>query len=859
MIPDRLYTPPSHFTVRKLAPSIRYGAARAMSPEYPVAQSQKSIFKNAFKAFQDWYSGVHHKIPSIKKGQPKYIAHYFDHFSLWPAENPLKNALLRKEQSLGVAFTQKAVEDLKAWARDINGGEPDNYLQNLTMGLLTTRLLEKTIPDFLMQIDSPEAWTVGLSLLKPNAAHGYTNGIRTHFHHSPQNLEMLTQFSKPLIQAILSKKEWGQKATQSITKQCIQIFRDMWWASESSSHNRTVSAYHKALVTDMLPRLIQGLSNPSEIEPAFQMFYLVFNNIRHNEKSSVWKLPPGSRESQSPAELTVDIPGMILNILKNHPQRLKTFQFLKRIMQSGYWSDFYKDYLLQTTLLNPQLHHQLSETRLAGINQLLSLLMPELGNTTFNNSGNSRNSLYFESCQKILNHAALPISDSVWQQFNQAIIENAQQETNWQGRKNVILEGIRQTVIDFLPRLLLSDTPDRYRLVNSIGEKLVKERDVDALLRILPMLINPQIPEGIDFARGIADEINRLNINHEWDYGVGMTDHPFETELMLMIRPLQLTQDYEGIDRFMLAITGLTGFKTAPSNLVAKTWSDIGFLSHAFKLWKYDAQRGQDQQTLLNKFGFKTIENREETTDKRYGRGCEISKALRPSLNLDEKTWIEFRQGYLAVFHPEKGLLVIRNSSPHFGRNLMTHTAYYASPTSGITLSDLKHLNPATDNRLQPILTPSLYDNPNFEQDLTFLTKSLLTVKSAYGKWKLDTEKFDSDGNFTGHQSPGFKALTRKLLYLAREKEAGRYHKSLPNLAFSSPEMPPFDFYAFQSAHSDEHLERFELTPEHLKEMKDLATGRWNDSQYPQSDWIRFLQAGLDAHAELILVDPEIA
>ncbi|MBY0402993.1 MAG: hypothetical protein K2X66_03785, partial [Cyanobacteria bacterium] len=213
---------------------------------------------------------------------------------------------------------------------------------------------------------------------------------------------------------------------------------------------------------------------------------------------------------------------------------------------------------------------------------------------------------------------------------------------------------------------------------------------------------------------------------------------------------------------------------------------------------------------------------------------------------------VEFRRGYLLVTHPEKGTLVIRNSSPVFGRDLLRHPAYYLKKP--LTPEGILTFDPRTLTDQDSILYREHYPNKNNSdthsaKSLSALTNSLLEINTRYRKFKLDTEAFDN-GSFTGQHSPGLPKLVNVLNQL---KAQG---KELPDLAFTQPEFPPYQPYFYFDADMKK-TDQFRLTPSHLQELNDFVSGQWSEKKYLESDWIRFLtQAGVENRGELVMLEP---
>ncbi|MBY0403889.1 MAG: ankyrin repeat domain-containing protein, partial [Cyanobacteria bacterium] len=323
--------------------------------------------------------------------------------------------------------------------------------------------------------------------------------------------------------------------------------------------------------------------------------------------------------------------------------------------------------------------------------------------------------------------------------------------------------------------------------------------------------------------------------------------YPNEAELLLLLKhPDLMEREPRKTESMTTCLTSISQFIKIGAKLsdqTLKTWGDIGFLTHAFRLWRYDTM-GRSQ-SLFADFGFKPApENR--PLNQVFGKGFLYQE---PSSG----SFIEFRRGYLLVTHPEKGTLVIRNSSPAFGRDLLKHPAYYLK--QALSPSEVLTFDPRTLSDLDSVLHRQHYPNKNNPSNssalvISALTDTLLDLHSSYQKFKLDTQAFDN-GNFTGHRSPGLPKLVQALNRFKSQ------NMPLPDLAFTQPAFPPYQPYYYHDADMKK-TDRFKLTPSHLQELNDFVSGGWSPEKYPESDWIRFLnQAGVENRAELVLLEPE--
>ncbi|MBY0403173.1 MAG: ankyrin repeat domain-containing protein [Cyanobacteria bacterium] len=329
--------------------------------------------------------------------------------------------------------------------------------------------------------------------------------------------------------------------------------------------------------------------------------------------------------------------------------------------------------------------------------------------------------------------------------------------------------------------------------------------------------------------------------------------HPNEAELMLLIKHPDLLDRPQGkINSLSTCLTSISHFIDTGAQLsdkTLKTWGELGFLTHGFRFWRFDALGGS--KSLLAQFGFKPFPD-PRPFDNVFGKGF---------LYKDKASgaWVEFRRGYLLVTHPDDGTLVVRNSSPAFGRDLLRHPAYYLK--TPLTLSDLNAFDPRTlkdsDSVLHRQHYPPRMGNVSSSSQgadaIAALTEILLKVKDDYRKFKLDTEGFDPQGQFTGHLSPG---LGKMVDFLNRAKAQG---KPLPDLAFVNPEYPIYQPYSFGEDASGKLVNRLKITPSILKELNHFVLGGWTEEKYPDSVWLQFIKmAGVENRGELVMLSPEV-
>ncbi|MBY0404088.1 MAG: hypothetical protein K2X66_09330, partial [Cyanobacteria bacterium] len=303
-------------------------------------------------------------------------------------------------------------------------------------------------------------------------------------------------------------------------------------------------------------------------------------------------------------------------------------------------------------------------------------------------------------------------------------------------------------------------------------------------------------------------------------------------------------------------------------------------------------QKELKQLSLMELFGFKAIPKRptdtqtlpDGSTPHLLGPGFELVN--KPSFfyklqhngtyvkgKFDPKTYVEFRRAYLMVSHPDHGTLIIRNSSPDFGRDSMKHPAYWSAKGvgNGFTQAELQGLDQSgIESKLTHILSLNInQESVKLQEHLAFLLDHLIGVKDSYGAWKFDTQMetaWDKDmvpGETLlvgGQNSPGFKALAQ---YLALKWEQnsvaelmGQKTEKLPDLAFVHPDFPPWETHPFVDQDGVTQ-KTFVLTEERVKALKDLSEGKADETQMETTGLRNFLQqAGFTTQGELILKTP---
>jgi hypothetical protein len=367
------------------------------------------------------------------------------------------------------------------------------------------------------------------------------------------------------------------------------------------------------------------------------------------------------------------------------------------------------------------------------------------------------------------------------------------------------------------------NNPGSLAFVSLLPELLLKEPS---------HFLNPYLSKIETFMGGFPDQRNY---------------HPNEAELLLMLKhPDLLEREPKKAGTLTKCLTSISYFMSIGAELsdeTLKTWGDIGFLTHGFRFWRYDTVGGNE--SLFAQFGF------QPTPDSRL-----LNEVFGKGFLYEDKasgSWVEFRRGYLLVSHPEKGTLVIRNSSPVFGRDLLRHPSYYLKKS--LTKSEILDFDPRSLTDKDSILYREHYPNKknsskDSAQGITGLTNTLLDINNRYRKFKFDTEAFGG-GEFKGHLSAGFVKLVQVL------NDFKLHGKPVPDLAFVQPEFPIYAPYPFGEDASGRLVNRYQLTPSSMKELNDFATGNWTEEKYPHSSLIEFIKkAGVENRGELVMLEP---
>jgi len=364
--------------------------------------------------------------------------------------------------------------------------------------------------------------------------------------------------------------------------------------------------------------------------------------------------------------------------------------------------------------------------------------------------------------------------------------------------------------------------------VESIPKKLPNEDlkgpdwfyvPISAYMQPLGELTNQLMTDrvkAIAFLRALRD------VHYKWDeYTDAARSNPFLAEMFLLLSSNKSPIE-ENNRTFTNAVSDAVGSINHyywqhqiqdfinPDN-VRLLWKDIGQKTHDFSRYTFDTIRlfGKEQkESLLEKYGFVRIEHDNE---KLFGPGYFITNFQKPESGIDTNTTIELRRGYTLVSNKNYGTLLIRNSSPVFGRDLLVYPAYYSK--ENITSGQLKSFDiyeKIKGHSFHRILAPHFYRSEKYVNNMLFLMGELKKLTDDYRHWKLDTRSIIEGtlkGSFKGYQQKGFEWFIRMAYYAAYYNE----QHSLPPLqiALVNAKKPiwthqPYAIFDLNRAHQDQ-------------------------------------------------------
>ena len=373
-------------------------------------------------------------------------------------------------------------------------------------------------------------------------------------------------------------------------------------------------------------------------------------------------------------------------------------------------------------------------------------------------------------------------------------------------------------------------------------------------------------------------------------------DHsPHEAELMLLLSETKEdSSSKKNLDTSLLtkAITSpyrYWDFGVKKLNMLdygwktLSSWQRIGQLTHGFLPFKYDTETYQDQSIIEN-FGFRRLPENLSPEVNKFGAGFVIEGKdhpfhYRPVLDtrvedfkeFDYQTMVVFKRGYFLVANPKYGVLVIRNSSLVFGRNLLHYPAYFYKES--IKKSDLQNLEgrviernfvPVLKREINGVRTPFKPKAKQRSEEVMFLLDEITGLIDVYNRWKFDTStetafrttKTSGLELVGAYKSPGFKHIVEYLRYKMNRGQ------EVPDLAFAHPYAPPWACYQYNvdaiDPMSNQKASRFEVNKFTLEFLEDLVAGKFDEFGFRMFGFLNFFQqAGIDNQASLVLLKPE--
>jgi hypothetical protein len=364
-----------------------------------------------------------------------------------------------------------------------------------------------------------------------------------------------------------------------------------------------------------------------------------------------------------------------------------------------------------------------------------------------------------------------------------------------------------------------------------------------------------------------------------------LAGHPNESDLlMLLTDPTMRRADAVGPNAVRDMFREEIG---RDSSFAYWAVSRIGILTNSFKRWKADSMTFRERDhdgseqviypALFESFGAKRIApNREyKKPGDHFGvqfvfradsANLEISAygedGHKTTRSISQESMIVKRQGYMLATNPKHGVLIIRNSSPYFGRDLLARPWYFIDSEAAAGLS--------TDEILYP--TPALFELGNTSYagldsetcaHMNWLLDELIGFHDHFAKFKYDTDpstswakeegskKKGSEVLVGGHCSRGFGEFVKRVELLHAQAEVTG--ESL-ELGFVNPDLLPEKTYAFSTEGTGNNktllVDRSVVADLHTLCASD-GSGKLQIS-HAVKDF--FQQAGLNQRGELVVI-----
>lgn len=367
--------------------------------------------------------------------------------------------------------------------------------------------------------------------------------------------------------------------------------------------------------------------------------------------------------------------------------------------------------------------------------------------------------------------------------------------------------------------------------------------------------------------------------------------HRFEAELMMLLNHSDDSPDRGQIGSLTLALTSFGNFiRSKPpikaDGAIVTNWAAAGRHTFSFRNFRFDSMRipvsfrnGEAVEylpSLLEAFGAKYIGAGavgargpiESEVRNPFGSGFVVRAdqmtsqfkvfhpfggySFRPFGN---QTALILRQGCYSIY-TENGILVIRNSSTKFGRNLLRHACYWAPKGSTIfgksrkeNLLRLVNFTPSQiEKYFVPIVSASLYTRDwGQAANINYAFEEWAGFRDCYRRFKFNTDEdaFETRNGVVdlskigGYKSPGFTPVVNMLtnLWNLHKHKGG----ALPDLVGVHPDMPPIEGYSFQDRDGFSSS-RLPLSQELIETLNKLVAGKATDFDLERSHLRAFFQ-----------------
>jgi hypothetical protein len=353
------------------------------------------------------------------------------------------------------------------------------------------------------------------------------------------------------------------------------------------------------------------------------------------------------------------------------------------------------------------------------------------------------------------------------------------------------------------------------------------------------------------------------------------------------------------LEPYSLALTSIMGWAAREpfaraSTLSLYNWGRIGQMTRDFLKYKFDTRAKTENGCLIEGFGFKKIPER--NTDYRVnkltgqrehdlGAGFALMPATKffsfkhgdQLIRFDPRMYVEERRAYKLISHPSYGTLIVRNSSPAFGRDRLPYTAAW-SPMgvgTGMTVEELQNLSHTNlRNHFTDVLEPELYTPTQIgvgerarylmreENSINQLLTMYEGLRQEYSNWRCNTDRFTAWATFSEedgakfhrlkglHRSEGFGALVNAL-----DNEWHKHGEGL-SLTLVPSDFPPLFSFSFEDENGFNKT-ALTLTEERLQVLKHLAQVGWNRELVDNAGMNDFFRTALDLEAYIMVMYKE--